>query len=85
MKAGIYALTQPHYSQVIFALAVFRLYSSPKPPTPQQSSINLYKWVRQDFDHPSPEVESARRSLLFKLNEVARSEFIFIYGVESMF
>ncbi|XP_076446216.1 SLAIN motif-containing protein 2-like [Babylonia areolata] len=48
------------------------LYSSPKPPTPQQTNISLYKWVRQDFDHPSPELESARRSLLFKLNEVAR-------------
>ncbi|KAK7097211.1 SLAIN motif-containing protein 2-like [Littorina saxatilis] len=48
------------------------LYSSPKPPTPQQSTISLYQWVRQDFDHPSPEVESARRSLLSKLDEVAR-------------
>ncbi|KAL8616822.1 hypothetical protein ACOMHN_017859 [Nucella lapillus] len=48
------------------------LYSSPKPPTPQQTNTNLYKWVRQDFDHPSPEIESARRSLLSKLNEVAR-------------
>lgn len=48
------------------------LYSSPKPPTPQQTTISLYKWVRQDFDHPSPEVESARRSLLSKLDEAAR-------------
>lgn len=48
------------------------LYSSPKPPTPQQTTINLYKWVRQDFDHPSPEVESAKRSLRYKLDEVAR-------------
>lgn len=48
------------------------LYSSPKPPTPLQSTISLYKWVRQDFDHPSPEVESARRSLLSKLDEAAR-------------
>ncbi|KAK7498650.1 hypothetical protein BaRGS_00010027 [Batillaria attramentaria] len=48
------------------------LYSSPKPPTPQQTNINLYKWVRQDFDHPSPEVESAKRSLRYKLDEVAR-------------
>ncbi|XP_076467823.1 SLAIN motif-containing protein 2-like [Babylonia areolata] len=48
------------------------LYSSPKPLTPQQTNINVYKWVRQDFDHPSPELESAKRSLLSKLDEVAR-------------
>ncbi|KAL8570311.1 hypothetical protein ACOMHN_011332 [Nucella lapillus] len=48
------------------------LFSSPKPLTPQQSNVNVYKWVRQDFDHPSPEMESARRSLLSKLDEVAR-------------
>lgn len=48
------------------------LYSSPKPLTPQQSNINVYKWIRQDFDHPSPELESAKRSLLSKLDEVAR-------------
>ncbi|XP_067663407.1 SLAIN motif-containing protein 2-like isoform X1 [Haliotis asinina] len=48
------------------------LYSSPKPPTPQQTRVSPYKWVRQEFDHPSPELETAKRSLLFKLNEVAK-------------
>ncbi|XP_046575789.1 SLAIN motif-containing protein 2-like [Haliotis rubra] len=49
------------------------LYSSPKPPTPQQTRVSPYKWVRQEFDHPSPELETAKRSLLFKLNEVAKT------------
>ncbi|KAK3100054.1 hypothetical protein FSP39_013965 [Pinctada imbricata] len=48
------------------------LYSSPKPPTPAQNRLSPYKWVRQEYEHPSPEVESARRSLINKLDEVAR-------------
>lgn len=49
---------------------------SPKPPTPQQNKISPYKWVRQEFDHPSPEVNSVKKSLLHKLDEVARSKFV---------
>lgn len=49
---------------------------SPKPPTPQQNKISPYKWVRQEFDHPSPEVNSVKKSLLNKLDEVARSKFV---------
>ncbi|KAH9489785.1 hypothetical protein Btru_036548 [Bulinus truncatus] len=48
------------------------LYTSPKAPSPQQSSEQLLSWVRQDFDHPSPEVQSSRRALISKLDEVAR-------------
>lgn len=48
------------------------LFMSPKPPTPQQNKISPYKWVRQEFDHPSPEVNSVKKSLLNKLDEVAR-------------
>ncbi|XP_062594704.1 SLAIN motif-containing protein 2-like isoform X3 [Saccostrea cucullata] len=48
------------------------LYTSPKPPTPQQNRVSPYKWVRQDFDHPSPEVKSVKKSLLNKLDEAAR-------------
>lgn len=52
---------------------------SPKPPTPQQNKISPYKWVRQEFDHPSPEVNSVKKSLLNKLDEVARSKFVHEY------
>ncbi|XP_050416476.1 SLAIN motif-containing protein 2 isoform X2 [Patella vulgata] len=48
------------------------LYSSPKAPTPQQTKVSPYKWVRQEFDHPSPELISGRKSLLSKMDEVAR-------------
>ncbi|KAL5011677.1 hypothetical protein ScPMuIL_010228 [Solemya velum] len=48
------------------------LYASPKAPTPSQTRVSPYKWVRQEFDNPSPEVEAARMSLMNKLNEVAR-------------
>uniref|UniRef100_A0A0B6ZTP4 SLAIN motif-containing protein 2 n=1 Tax=Arion vulgaris TaxID=1028688 RepID=A0A0B6ZTP4_9EUPU len=48
------------------------LYSSPKPVTPQLSRETLLSWVRQDFDHPSPEVETTRRALIYRLEEVAR-------------
>ncbi|KAK6172936.1 hypothetical protein SNE40_016491 [Patella caerulea] len=49
------------------------LYSSPKAPTPQQTKVSPYKWVRQEFDHPSPELVSGRKSLLSKMDEVARN------------
>ncbi|XP_048779161.2 SLAIN motif-containing protein 2-like isoform X1 [Ostrea edulis] len=48
------------------------LFTSPKPPTPQQNKISPYKWVRQDFDHPSPEVNLVKKSLINKLDEVAK-------------
>ncbi|CAG5136014.1 unnamed protein product [Candidula unifasciata] len=48
------------------------LYTSPKTVTPHMSRETLLSWVRQDFDHPSPEVETSRRALICKLNEVAR-------------
>ncbi|KAK3580036.1 hypothetical protein CHS0354_037623 [Potamilus streckersoni] len=48
------------------------LYSSPRPLTPKQSCVSPYKWVRQDLDHPSPDIDVARRSLKSKLEEAAR-------------
>ncbi|GFR84870.1 SLAIN motif-containing protein 2 [Elysia marginata] len=37
----------------------------------QLSEERLLLWVRQDFDHPIPEVASSRRDLLNKLDEAA--------------
>lgn len=48
------------------------LYSSPKPATPLQNRVSPYKWVREEFEHPSPEIESVKRSLVYKLDEAAR-------------
>ena len=48
------------------------LYSSPKPATPLQNRVSPYKWVRKEFEHPSPEIESVKRSLIYKLDEAAR-------------
>lgn len=48
------------------------LYKSPRPPTPQQHRVSPYKYIRQDLDNPSPDVQSAKRSLKYKLEEVAR-------------
>ncbi|XP_045204115.2 SLAIN motif-containing protein 2-like isoform X2 [Mercenaria mercenaria] len=48
------------------------LYTSPRPPTPQQHRVSPYKYMRQDLDNPSPDVQSAKRSLKYKLDEVAR-------------
>ncbi|KAL4230638.1 microtubule nucleation [Mactra antiquata] len=48
------------------------LYTSPRPPTPQQNRVSPYKYMRQDLDNPSPDVQSARKSLKFKLDEAAR-------------
>lgn len=48
------------------------LYSSPKPPTERQNQVSPDIWVREEFDHPKPEVQLARKSLVLKLEEVAR-------------
>ncbi|XP_014786564.1 SLAIN motif-containing protein 2 isoform X2 [Octopus bimaculoides] len=48
------------------------LYSSPKPPTERQTQVSPYMWVREEFDHPKAEVKLARKSLVLKLEEVAR-------------
>ncbi|CAE1231142.1 SLAIN1_2 [Acanthosepion pharaonis] len=48
------------------------LYSSPKPPTERQTQVSPDIWVREEFDHPKPEVQLARKSLVLKLEEVAR-------------
>ena len=65
-------LSKPMTKHVL--CSCFRLYTSPRPPTPQQNKVSPYKWLRQDLDHPSPELQSAKKSLKFKLDEVARSK-----------
>ena len=52
-----------------------RLYKSPRPPTPQQTKVSPYKYIRQDLDNPTIELQSAKKSLKFKLDEVARSKY----------
>ncbi|XP_074649937.1 SLAIN motif-containing protein 2-like isoform X3 [Tubulanus polymorphus] len=48
------------------------LYKSPKGLSPSQKSQTPYKWLREEFEHPSPEIETCRRSLVYKLEEVTR-------------
>ncbi|XP_022084815.1 SLAIN motif-containing protein 2-like isoform X2 [Acanthaster planci] len=51
------------------------LYVSPlRVLTPEERSVNVYDWIRQDLDHPSDEMESAKRSLQAKLDELARAQ-----------
>ncbi|XP_071786462.1 uncharacterized protein [Asterias amurensis] len=51
------------------------LYVSPlRVLTPEERAINVYDWVRQDLDHPSEEMESAKRSLQAKLDELSRAQ-----------
>ena len=45
---------------------------SPRRPSPAQKSVSPYKWVRQDFESPSVDVETCKRRLLFKLDDLAR-------------
>ncbi|KAI8500010.1 SLAIN motif member 2 [Branchiostoma belcheri] len=49
------------------------LYVSPaRSATPTHKNTSPYKWVRQDFEKSSPEVDSTRQSLLLKLDECSR-------------
>uniref|UniRef100_A0A8D0L0T8 SLAIN motif family member 1 n=1 Tax=Sphenodon punctatus TaxID=8508 RepID=A0A8D0L0T8_SPHPU len=46
------------------------LYVSPtKPLTPQEKTLNPLQWCRHVLDHPSPEIEAAKRSLCFRLEQ----------------
>ncbi|XP_019619768.1 PREDICTED: uncharacterized protein LOC109466487 isoform X2 [Branchiostoma belcheri] len=50
------------------------LYVSPaRSATPTHKNTSPYKWVRQDFEKSSPEVDSTRQSLLLKLDECSRA------------
>ena len=50
-----------------------RLYKSPQQAVKNSSSHNSsYDWLRTEFDRPSPELSSARRSLAVKLDQVTK-------------
>ncbi|KAG8586262.1 hypothetical protein GDO81_005316 [Engystomops pustulosus] len=47
-----------------------RLYVSPaKKQKPYESTISPLEWCRQVLDHPSPEIDAAKRSLCFRLEQ----------------
>ncbi|XP_041455461.1 SLAIN motif-containing protein 2-like isoform X6 [Lytechinus variegatus] len=49
------------------------LYTSPiKIASPEQKCISPYDWIRQDFENPTRDQESAKKCLLAKLDEVSR-------------
>jgi len=57
-----------------------RLYKSPEQSVKNSILQNSsYDWLRTDFDRPSPELSSARRSLVVKLDQVTKRKSIFLY------
>lgn len=50
------------------------LYTSPiKVASPEQKCVSPYDWIRQDFENPTRDQESAKKCLLAKLDEVSRA------------
>jgi len=65
-------------SFIAVVLCVYRLYKSPEhaeKTLPLQSSP--YDWLRTDFDRPSPQLSSARKSLAVKLDQVTKRKCMF--------
>lgn len=47
-----------------------RLYVLPaKTHAPQEKSLSPLQWCRRVLDHPTPEIEAAKRSLCFRLEQ----------------
>ncbi|XP_069828432.1 SLAIN motif-containing protein 1 isoform X3 [Dendropsophus ebraccatus] len=52
------------------------LYVSPsKRQKPFESTLSPLEWCRQVLDHPSPDIEAAKRSLCFRLEQGLRQDF----------
>ncbi|KAG8586260.1 hypothetical protein GDO81_005316 [Engystomops pustulosus] len=60
------------------------LYVSPaKKQKPYESTISPLEWCRQVLDHPSPEIDAAKRSLCFRLEQAGRWRSLFSTPVSS--
>ncbi|XP_074838996.1 SLAIN motif-containing protein 1 isoform X3 [Carettochelys insculpta] len=62
------------------------LYISPtKTLTPQEKSLSPLQWCRHILDHPTPEIEAAKRSLCFRLEQASRWRSLFSTPVSLAF
>ncbi|KAM4795351.1 SLAIN motif-containing protein 1 [Rhinophrynus dorsalis] len=62
------------------------LYVSPaKKQRPFETSLSPMQWCRQVLDHPSPEIEAAKRSLCFRLEQAGRWRSLFSTPVSMSF
>ncbi|KAM5182278.1 SLAIN motif-containing protein 1 isoform 3-T3 [Mantella aurantiaca] len=62
------------------------LYVSPaKKPRPYETSLSPMDWCRQVLDNPSPEIEAAKRSLCFRLEQAGRWRSLFSTPVSMSF
>ncbi|XP_066436893.1 SLAIN motif-containing protein 1 isoform X1 [Eleutherodactylus coqui] len=60
------------------------LYVSPtKKQKSFESAVSPFEWCRQVLDHPSPEIEAAKRSLCFRLEQAGRWRSLFSTPVSS--
>ncbi|XP_029892442.1 SLAIN motif-containing protein 1 isoform X2 [Aquila chrysaetos chrysaetos] len=53
--------------------------------TPQEKSLSPMQWCRRVLDHPSPEIEAAKRSLCFRLEQASRWRNLFSTPVSLAF
>ncbi|KAM4700720.1 SLAIN motif-containing protein 1 isoform 3-T3 [Discoglossus pictus] len=67
-------------------IAYNRLYVSPtKKQRPYETFLSPMKWCRQVLDNPSPEIEQAKRSLCFRLEQAGRWRSLFSTPVSMSF
>ncbi|KAM9567189.1 SLAIN motif-containing protein 1 isoform 1-T1 [Guaruba guarouba] len=52
---------------------------------PQEKSLSPLQWCRRVLDHPSPEIEAAKRSLCFRLEQASRWRNLFSTPVSLAF